>query len=351
MDISQFGQGIAILASIAGLIWGFLSQGWPRIVGLRVRQKKRFLVNHLKKNIYRPERQKLYQLLEECNNSIKICKKHDLHQDEDNFTRIKKKIQNFLGYKVRLYMLLNETEKKDCSLLTLKQNMIQNMFTFELGETIGLEPGIVKEKKSLRTYVEKWKDEIKKKEHNNEAQETTKNKEKEEILTRIIVTSTPLPRNYYLWGHFPSKTHKLWDKPQSVKFWVLSPFILKKTLPDIPTEQIVLRIIQRICALSAIPQLKSQIKPAKPFDRFIVHRTTKGCLFDFTNNLIDARYFIQLGLICPDCSNRILENSVEPYGYRNAFLSNLSKWLLDTCNLCSIDRLYKTTATDKPCNH
>ena len=210
MDISKIGPSIGILATIGAGIWWFISQGWPRIIHLRAKRKTQKWLLQAKERVKDPNRQNQYKLHGECNEIIKRCQMNNLQQDEDAALEIREITIDHLRYKVRVFMFLNEDVEKCCSLEILKQNMIQSLYTFELGNTGYLEPDMVQESYSLRNYVEKWEKEISNSERTNRVENDLESKEMQESPIRIIIISNPLPRNYYMWGHFPSKMQEQW---------------------------------------------------------------------------------------------------------------------------------------------
>lgn len=332
MDWSEIGQNITILASAGALLWGFLNHGWPRLARAWTKRKNKAWIDKTEELIPISGRKNLYKLLDECDQVIKRSQKNDLSGDEDEASGKKEEILFYLRYKVRLYILPDLPEHEDCKLLLLKQNMVQSMFTFELGQCRGLHSGLVDEHKSRRRYIEKWEEVIGSQESKYPVKSQESLSKEDESPIRIIVTSASMPRGYYLWGHFKGEGQEEWGRFPIRKSWVISTSRFDELLPNIPVERIVLRIVQRICALSAIPQLPCDIKKTESNnkDALIVHRTTRGCLFDFTQYIIDVQYFSRLGIICPECTSAIMQKSEEPHGHRRAFLMGLSQWLTDT---------------------
>lgn len=228
---------------------------------------------------------------------------------------------------VRIFFLAELPNRAHCTSLFIAQNPIQPFFQFELGHVAGYDTKAVEVKLcsvdpglGLGKFIEQFEEII-------VANEQTQPQPSSLSPVRIVITHAPLPRNFYLWGHLegPAKWHdppkEQWGRYEPNKFWIISLALFEQTLPSIPVERFLLRVIQRASVLALLPVYRKGLP-----DR-LIHDSTTGCLFDFTRLLPEAQYFTAGGFICDDCKSSILEADEIPFHLRSDFLKDLQAWL------------------------
>ena len=229
--------------------------------------------------------------------------------------------------RVRVFLLAQLPNRERCTSLFIAQNPTQPFFQFELGHVAGYDTKAVEVKLrsidpalGLGKFIEQFEEIIAGNEQ-TQAQPSSPNP------VRIVITHAPLPRKFYLWGHFekPAKWHdppkEQWGRYEPNKFWIISLALFEQTLPSIPVERFLLRVIQRASVLALVPVHRKGLP-----DR-LIHDSTTGCLFDFTRLLPEAQYFTAGGFICDDCKSSILEADEIPFHLRSDFLKDLQAWL------------------------
>ena len=331
MDLlGQIGRIIGILATAGALLWGFLNYGWPRLARFAAAGWNGWLLRRTRERLEHSERQGLYYILDTCKDIVQRSETHKLWGQRDTALQLREVVQHRLRHRVRFFLLAESLDSERCISLLLEQNTIQPLFQFELGHVDGFQPGPVESDlcsipSSLRPgpFIEQCEEVI-------AAAEMPERQPPPESPVRIVVTQAALPGNRYLWGRFegPATWHEppkeQWGRFEPNKFWVVSLALLEQTLPGIPAEQFLLRVMQRACVLAVLPARRDGLP-----DR-LSHFSTLGCLFDYAVRLADAQHFVRRGFICEDCAGAILEAKEMPLGHRSGFLHALQKWIVDT---------------------
>jgi hypothetical protein len=122
----------------------------------------------------------------------------------------------------------------------------------------------------------------------------------------IAVTELPFPYNYYTWN---TKNRK------GVVVGIRSLETLFHSEPQ-TVDKIIIRVIQRMLVYSlGIKDLK-------------VHKDTKGCLFDFTQELRDIQFSVKDNPMpfCGKCRNRIEQDK------GSQFLNSIIEWIRNSFN-------------------
>jgi len=324
MNLNDLLTVILILAPIGG----FFKYVWPRMAqiwALRGNQKLLDQVDASLEREYEPE--KLYDDLDKCKEVVKRSEERYLWRQQEKALQQQEQINHRLRYRVRLFLLAQSLDKDHCASFLLEQNLKQSLFQFELGLVRNFDPKPVEDGfrsvspgVGLLAFIEECEQILAKNEWPLKSKWPQKSLLRDEPI-RIVVTQVPLPRNYYLWGHFEGKdTGCTCYEPN--KFWVISIATLDGVLPDIPAEQFLLRVIQRACVNSLLPTRPHEVVSSR-----LSHPSTNGCLFDFTPLLRDARHFVTCGWICEDCASSILSADEIPPGHRSKFLNELRDWI------------------------
>jgi hypothetical protein len=367
-DIQLVINIITILGFVGALIAAFIKYIWPKLTqtgarvwnwwllhnvlnSLRKTANKRQRISNktlqldtyeeileLSENQSETQRQK-YKRLDTYKAIIERSKHHGLWKQQEATMQLEEYSKHRLRHAVRFFLLAESIDKARCASLLLEQNTIQPLFQFEIGQVKDNQKTVdnllssiqiaEEQKHKLGIFVDKCEQIMAKQEKINERAP----KPLVEPI-RIVVTQAGLPFDFYLFGHFQGKAEwyeppkEEWGEFKPNKFWVISIKSLKDCLPDIPTELVVLRVMQRACVNAILPVRYSENKKL-PHPR-LSHYNTNSCLFDFTTHLDDIRYFVSDGFICEDCASEILRAKELPPGHRSNFLSAIQKWVDDT---------------------
>lgn len=261
----------------------------------------------------------LHALAKECDTVLQTTEENNFELLEDQARELQELVRGKLRYPVRFFFTGMERFDTDlCASHLLRQNQIQDLFRFEIGH-LGYYDDSGRFHYNTARAAERFKclptDSLRMFTQGAERiiAETEKTRCDSET-NRVVITEQALPGNYYLWGHFSGDTS--WEGPYNPdRFWVVSPTSLRNLLPGeiLPIPQAILRIVQRISVLSLV--------------RGLEHKTTYGCLFDMTNWLPDAQYFVRNAFICEECRSKILKAKTIPQGQRTIFLNKLDDWL------------------------
>jgi hypothetical protein len=342
MDLKEIGPVIVVLGGAGTLIYGFINNVWPRLLRLGARGWNCYLLQKTPDRIEKSDWMGRYALLESCKEINRRSETHKLQRQRDTALHLMETLRYQLRRHVRFFLTFESVNRERCTSLILAQNAIQPLFQFELGhvrdETSAVESKLrsIGSNLGIGRFIEQCEAVI------AENEETGRQPSSPSPI-RILVTQAALPKNYYLWGHMEgqAKWHdppkEQWGRYEPNKFWVISLALLEKTLPGIPVQRFILRVMQRACVLALLPARRQGLA-----DR-LSHYSTYGCLFDFTVRLAEAQYYASRGFICEECAGNILQAEEIPFGFRGDFLNSLQTWLVDSGRLNSVSEKSSVT--------
>ena len=139
------------------------------------------------------KRKDLYNILDKSEKTLRILKQTNEVKIAEKAMELREKIHGDLRYKIRFYPLISHQTPDALSRLVLKQNELQDLFQFELGNLYHVQGKLAQIKTgSKQEFIQK-------------AEKILRARGKKTADTEIIhvlMSPTGLPGKFYLFGHF-----------------------------------------------------------------------------------------------------------------------------------------------------
>lgn len=124
----------------------------------------------------------------------------------------------------------------------------------------------------------------------------------------VAITSYRYIDNFYM--------HRLEEKCIGISLYGITEIL---EIENISIENFVIKQLYAICALSLITDISNNDEAYK-----IVHRDTRGCLFDMNGDRTDILYNTEKPIICDSCKERFRKKQI-PQGIISTFDKELKK--------------------------
>jgi len=201
IEIQTIGSAIALLGVLGAAVVALVAI-W-NVVHPPAKKVRAYILYRIASKSYTKEknqsngeakkRKYLYNTLDKSEETLRILKQTNDIKITERAMELREKIRGDLRYKIRFYPPISHQTTDAFSRLVLKQNGLQDLFQFELGNLYRIHGKLAQIKTDSKQELIQKAEKI--------LWEFEKNPDDTEII-RVLMPPTELPDKFYLFGHF-----------------------------------------------------------------------------------------------------------------------------------------------------